>query len=185
MQQSEPPKEEATCLVCCTIRTGTLGSISLGLIGGMSGALADLWKYRHRTNFKWSFYSLPRGEAMASALFLGGGLTLAQIAYYSAHFPTSNKGCDTDIPLWSWNGCSAGAISGPFAGLAYYFTRYEAAIQRTPKFLAKSLLGGFLIGTLLGGLVAQDYWRFVVVDQTWGNKCQPPHTPRYFPPARD
>lgn len=127
---------------------------------------------------------MPRSESWASAFLVGGALTMSQVVYYSAHYPTSNKGCDTSLPYWSWNGATAGAISGPFAGIAFAFTRYDTNAIKMPKFIAQSVITGIFAGAVFGGLVAQDYWKYTIVDRFWGDKCQPPHAPRRFPPVQ-
>lgn len=128
--------------------------------------------------------AFPRSEAFGAGMLLAGTVGLPAMAILSAYYPLLNKGCDTDLPDWSWNGCFAGLVAGPVGGASYWLTRYETAAQRSLFSLAKSLTLGTALGITLGGFALQDYWRLVVVEGPFGSKCAPPHRPRKFPPVR-
>lgn len=123
-------------------------------------------------------------EAYTTALMIYGGLTLPLVAYQSAYEPLYNKGCDTEMPEWSWNGAVAGLIAGPIAAVGYYTSWVGETGTRSLIRFTKNFSIGVIAGCIVGGLAAQDYWKFTVVDRYWGTKCEPPHVPRKFPPAK-
>lgn len=120
---------------------------------------------------------------MSSAFLLGAAVSLPMLAYLSTADPTSNKGCDTSMPYWSWNGARAGTVAAPFAAAAWYFNSVSYRHVRTFSYVGKCFIGALIPGVLFGGLLLQDFWRLAVLDRVWGDKCLPPHSPRTFPPV--
>ena len=122
-------------------------------------------------------------EKWSAALLVASVTSLGTISYLSAAYPASNKGYDTDLPYWSWNGATAGLITAPIATLPYYWNDFPLRRARTWFYFSKCLAGAMVPSILFGGLLLQDYWRLLVVDRPWGDKCLPPRVPRKFKPA--